>query len=164
MMIRVQMVLCCLSFLAVTGCGGATDLPPLAGVSGTVTLNGQPLEGARVVFTPTEGAKQESLGITDSAGHYELMFSRAMGAKVGDHKVQISKREYPETSHDDSDGKAAPVKKPKRSAHDDGSGGGSQIEDGGHETINSEFNTSSTLKATVKKGENNVFDFDVRGI
>ena len=88
-----------------------------------------------------------------------------MGAKVGTHKVTISKREYAETSHDEAAGTGSePVKKPKKSAHGEATSGGPALDDGGVETINSEFNSASGLTETVKAGTDNVFDFDVRGV
>jgi len=62
-------------------------------VSGTVTLGGQPLAAAKVVFAPTEG--KVSIGETDAAGKYNLIWSSAKGrpiegAVIGEHTVTIS--------------------------------------------------------------------------
>lgn len=58
-------------------------------VTGVVTLDGEPLEGATVEFQPEEGSP--SYGETDEEGRYELMFSPDKeGAVVGKHVVRIS--------------------------------------------------------------------------
>ncbi len=74
--------------LAVLGCGRG-DRPPLGTVSGTVTLDGEPLAGAVVMFE-TEGVPA-STSITDETGHYELTYLRDIrGAAVGIHTVRIA--------------------------------------------------------------------------
>ncbi len=54
------------------GCGGGSGLD-MATVSGVVTLDGQPLEGAIVTFVPqdatTPNSGSMSIGITDAQGH-----------------------------------------------------------------------------------------------
>jgi len=79
-----------LSFLiALSGCGGGGGGPKTERVSGTVTLQGKPLEGATVYFM-TE--KFSGFGKTNAEGHYELV----QGAVAGQNKVYISKRKLPE--------------------------------------------------------------------
>jgi hypothetical protein len=57
-------------------------------VTGTVTLDGQPLPNAIVFFQPEQG--RPSSAITDSAGVYYLMYtSKIEGALVGKHIVHI---------------------------------------------------------------------------
>jgi hypothetical protein len=75
---------------AAVGCGGSTGR-----VSGVVTLNGQPLEGATVTFSPASGdggGVGGSTGKTDAQGRYTLrtVFGDKSGAAVGKHKVTIS--------------------------------------------------------------------------
>lgn len=81
---------CCL--LLVTGCGGSGYAP----VSGTVLLNGQPLEDAKLIFEPVGDASGNasgnvSYGRTDAAGRYTLRCPIAAqdGAVVGKHRVRI---------------------------------------------------------------------------
>lgn len=70
------------------GCGGA-DGPEMGDVQGTVTLEGQPLPGAQVIFQPTNG--RPSTGITDDQGKYELQFTTdRSGALAGSHQVKIT--------------------------------------------------------------------------
>ena len=82
------------------GCGGgASDMPELGEVSGTVTLDGAPLSGAEVTFEPTAGAP--SVGTTDETGKYELVYNQdAQGAVPGQHTVRISKFGEPGSPND----------------------------------------------------------------
>lgn len=86
------------------GCWGyRPDLPPTARVSGTVTLDGQPLADARVQFVPdkskgTEGAMAS--GTTDAEGKYELTTATVKGAIVGHHKISVEARAKPKDQYD----------------------------------------------------------------
>lgn len=82
-----------LSATAVWGCGRAG--PPVAYVEGVVLLDGKPIEGATVGFSP--GARgRPAIGCTDEAGRFELTSTGggrpAAGAAVGDYGVVISKQ------------------------------------------------------------------------
>ncbi len=102
---------------SVAGCGGRNaKLPPLVPVDGTITLDGQLLEGAYVVFdpigdTPGTGAA----GITDSQGRYELTaLDGFKGAPVGEYQVAVSKLVMPDGSlFSPADG-VAPMDSPAR--------------------------------------------------
>jgi hypothetical protein len=77
-------------FLAATGCGGG-----LASVSGVVTLDGKPVEGATVSFTPATGdggGVGGSYGKIDAQGTYSLrtVVGDRSGSVPGKHKVTIS--------------------------------------------------------------------------
>ncbi|HOP76094.1 MAG TPA: carboxypeptidase-like regulatory domain-containing protein [Thermogutta sp.] len=77
-----------LTCVLVAGCGSRG--PALGRVEGTVTLDGVPLGGARIIFTPVDGGRA-SMAVTDGSGHYELEFAGGVkGAVVGKHKVSIS--------------------------------------------------------------------------
>ena len=79
--------------------GGKTQLPNLGQVTGTVTLNGKPVESVTVLFHPiqTDKVKSDKLkrasssgGTTDAAGHYELKYlGDVKGAAVGECHVAI---------------------------------------------------------------------------
>ena len=84
--------------LVVIGC---SDAPPLGKVSGTVTLNGNPVNKAVVVFQP-EGAPA-SRGVADSNGRYELIYQMdTSGAVIGQHRVLIFLPKNAEFSEMDS--------------------------------------------------------------
>jgi len=75
--------------LVVGGCGSSRDRPPLGKVSGTVTMDGNPLVGVVVSFSPQGG--RTSSGVTDANGKYELTYAHGVkGAQVGKHTVHIS--------------------------------------------------------------------------
>ncbi len=82
-----------LAALVTLGCAGgkARDTVP---VSGKVTLDGAPVEGATVVFTPTSGEGAAATGKTDASGVYRLTTRDPNdGAKPGTYLVSISKTE-----------------------------------------------------------------------
>jgi len=82
-------VMATLYLAVVAGCGKPSDYPDLFPVSGSVTMDGQPLDGARVSFVPN-GARPSS-GTTDSSGRYELQYTgEYAGAVAGKHRVSIS--------------------------------------------------------------------------
>lgn len=76
--------------LTLCGCGGGgADVPELGSVTGTVTVDGTPIEGATVEFIPQAGGRP-STATTDAQGKYELQWSgENMGAAIGTHKVVI---------------------------------------------------------------------------
>jgi hypothetical protein len=70
-----------------SGCGGGG--PQVAPVTGTVTLDGQPLPNAEVMFTPVDGGRPSTARTVDG-GQYELLFKRGQsGAIAGPHTVRI---------------------------------------------------------------------------
>jgi hypothetical protein len=77
--------------VAVAGCGGgASDLPDLGRVSGTVTIDGEPTSDVSVMFAPVDGGRSSS-GVTDSSGKYVLYYNPSTeGALPGVHNVHIS--------------------------------------------------------------------------
>lgn len=80
--------------LLAAGCGAEPF--PMADVSGVVTLNGEPLEGAAVQFQPQRVGSDPlvgpgSVGVTDASGAYTLRsYKGGDGAVVGPHRVSIS--------------------------------------------------------------------------
>ena len=83
--------------MCLVGCGGS-GRPKLVKATGTVTLDGKPLEGALVGFLPTTDAKEKyhrpSSAVTDAAGKFVLgTYAKDDGVPVGKYKVGIQKRE-----------------------------------------------------------------------
>ena len=78
--------------VAVTA-GGCSSGNAVTDVEGTVTLNGQPLEGAQVQFLPdpVEGTTgPRSLGATDAQGRFKMTCDdNRSGAVVGKHRVLV---------------------------------------------------------------------------
>ena len=80
------------SFFTCLGCGGKYKMAP---VTGTITLDGNPLADATVSFTPQAVGTESpaSTGKTDQAGKYSLSLvsDETSGAVVGMHQVVIAK-------------------------------------------------------------------------
>lgn len=74
--------------LAAAGCGGGLELIP---VTGTVTLDDQPLADAAVVFTPVGGGPAAS-ATTDAQGRFQLTTVDRPGAVPGVHLVTVTKQ------------------------------------------------------------------------
>jgi hypothetical protein len=127
----------CLSLSAAAvffaGCGGE-KAPPLGRVTGTVTLDGQPVPDAAVTFAGANPGDSPSIGKTDATGNYELSYSRRYkGATIGEHTVYISTYQ-PKTDENPQTKK---------------------------ELIPAKYNGKSELKATVKRGANKL-PFDLK--
>ena len=121
--------------LLTAGCGDAPD--NLSTVSGQVKLDGQPLEGALVQFTPAETGSP-SVGRTDAEGKYELQFNRDhKGAAIGQHQVTISTY-VPGDAEGDPPVQVVPEKVPAK------------------------YNVKTELSKTVEKGSNTI-DFELEG-
>ncbi|MGQ9506137.1 MAG: hypothetical protein ACUVQG_14815 [Thermogutta sp.] len=68
------------------------NIPQTAPVSGIVTLDGKPVDGANVVFVPTSTPGYGAYGIADSSGRFVLKSSEAVtGAVPGKYLVQVTK-------------------------------------------------------------------------
>jgi hypothetical protein len=114
------------------GCN-TPEHPDVGRVSGVITLNGQPLAEATVMFQPTQG--RASIATTDSAGKYSLTYLDGVpGALLGTHKV-IIRTEIP---GEDGQPPIAKEKLPKK------------------------YHELTELTAEVKKGSN-TFNFELKG-
>ena len=87
------------------GCSGETEAPKpksIVPVTGTVTLDGKPLDFARVTFVPLGGTDQGfgGSGSTDSVGKYELRSligtEAVVGAPPGEYKVTVNRMVKPD--------------------------------------------------------------------
>ncbi|MGH7199450.1 MAG: carboxypeptidase-like regulatory domain-containing protein [Planctomycetaceae bacterium] len=134
-----------------SGCGGGGEGPELIDVTGTVTMDGEPLPNATVRFLPesttsgtTTGAGGETqyirpaTGVTDDDGQYELQYSTAeSGAIPGKYRVAISTYRDAEETPD-----------------------GEEIS-GSKETVPKVYNIETTLTAEVS-AEKSTFDFALK--
>lgn len=106
-------------------------------MEGRVTLDGEPLAGATVLFVPQAG--RPASGVTDADGRYVLEYEPGKrGAPVGTCRVQITTGRGESL---DPDGKvipAVPEKVPMR------------------------YNVKSELSVVVEAGKRNRFDFDLK--
>lgn len=81
------------------GCSSGDQVPGVIKVSGKVTLDQVPVEGATVTFQP-EGQTRSASGITDKNGTYKLTtLNPGDGALPGKYKVLISKVEDTDPAH-----------------------------------------------------------------
>lgn len=74
------------------GMAGCDTTPPLVPASGTINLDGKPLDGAVVRFVPVDGeGAWIAEGTTDSQGRVQLRYGGTKdGAPVGHYKVILS--------------------------------------------------------------------------
>ncbi len=86
-------IACLLAIVTICGCGGSGN-PDTVKVTGTVTYNGDTVDGATVAFTPASEGGHLATGITDASGKFSLTtFESDDGAVVGSYSVAITKSE-----------------------------------------------------------------------
>jgi hypothetical protein len=77
----------CLALGLLSGLGGLGCGSPLAEVSGTVKLDGQPVPEGSIQFIPVEGTTGPSAGAAIKDGRYHI--PRDKGAAVGKNRVEL---------------------------------------------------------------------------
>lgn len=130
----------------ISGCSdaGGYDGPQRAAVSGTVNLDGAPMPYGMIEFVGTgEGRRANTLV---SNGSYSI--DEENGPNLGEYKVQIMgyAKAPPESSGESDEGEDADSESEP---------------DLGPQVLGPEFNTKTTLTATIVAGENKC-DFDVK--
>ncbi|QDU76085.1 hypothetical protein Pan97_31300 [Bremerella volcania] len=88
------------------GCSGNAAGLHLVPAKGTITLDGTPLAGADVEFTP-ENVKVNEDGLggssgfanTDDSGHFEMYTASYAGVQPGEYRVRINKISQPEITN-----------------------------------------------------------------
>jgi len=109
--------------------------PPHPGVSGTVTLDGQPLANATMSFLPDDDQLEPAFARTDQKGNYALQQTEAVaGAMPGRYTVRITTYE-PAVTEIDPQVAGIPERVPTK------------------------YNIKTELAADVEQVENNVIDF-----
>jgi hypothetical protein len=139
----ILLVLC----LAIIPCGCGKKTLKTEGVSGVITLDGQPLANATIHFIPADAEGSHSYGNTNESGEYKLqtlLGDADAGTTPGKYKIRIDCIEMYET--------------------------GKTFEESGEEKpemlsrsiIPAKYNDENTsgLEATVVKGAN-TFNFDL---
>jgi hypothetical protein len=107
-------------------------------VTGVVTINGQPVEGAVVTFAPQEGGRS-AYGKTGPDGVYELDYTPGVkGAKIGANLVSITSYQAP--TLDDSN---------------------KVVDPGSPERFPPEYNVNSSEVREVESGSNE-FNFEIQ--
>lgn len=156
----------CLSLFLTTaifiGCGGGADdsgKVPVFPASGTVTLNGSPLAGATVAFSPQSG-QPTAIATTDDQGGFSLRtYDADDGAAEGAYKVVITKTEVA------AGGGGAGESGDHEAAEEAGMTAGHEAGGGGEakELVPSQYTSSDTtpLTAEVKSSGENKFTFEL---
>ncbi len=144
---------------ALSGCGGgggADAGPKTAPISGTVTLQGKPLEGATVYF---QSDKFTGFGKTNAEGKYQLV----QGAVPGSNKVYLSKLELPAGVKLDTEAgmDLGQLQAAAESAANDRSGKGPKVQ-GPKELIPEEFSNPTRSKLTFPVPESGSTSADFR--
>jgi hypothetical protein len=86
MLVRIALIVL-LPLVFLTACT-PSDRPPLGRVTGTITMDGKPLEGVIVSFRPDEG--RTAAGETDAKGYFDANYVyQVNGAKVGPNTVSF---------------------------------------------------------------------------
>ncbi|QDV34475.1 carboxypeptidase-like regulatory domain-containing protein [Tautonia plasticadhaerens] len=90
--IRLSVTVSVIVALIVAGCGGGPKLVP---VSGVVTLDGEPLEGATLSFVPAAGNVLATAGsdVSGPNGNFMMTYKGRNGLSPGTYRVLVSKTE-----------------------------------------------------------------------
>lgn len=126
------------------GCGGGTETPTLAPVSGIVEINGKPASAVTVIFTPASATSTSGASATTGPdGKYELMHrSGELGIEPGTYGVLFSRYLMP-------DGSPVPP-------------GQSPTDAGANETIPERFrNFESPPQTVTVPAEGGTFDLEI---
>jgi ABC-type phosphate transport system substrate-binding protein len=150
--------------LVLAGCGNQDSR--FSRVEGTVTYNGQPLEGAVVSFQPVAQDGVPASGTTDANGRFSLTSVGAAGggtgAMPGEYVVAISKRDTPPPDPDQEAYDRGDITydelQTRLSARDSQARGATR-----RSLIPERYSTGRTsdLTATVVSGRNSPFVFDL---
>ena len=121
----------------VAGCSGSADNLPRQAVSGSVTLDGKPLERGTIAFQP-DSALPTAAAVPIAGGQYSM--PRSEGLVPGAYRVLVTSTPLtaPTASRPPPPGQATPPPK---------------------ELLPEKYNASTTLSAEVKERSPNTFDF-----
>lgn len=140
MRLRLHLAVACTVAALAAGCGGRADGIPREPVSGTVSLDGQPLESGSITFLP-EGSGP-SAGGPIQGGSFTL--PRADGPAPGPHRVEVMA--------------IRPTGRKVPNPDDPG-----QMIEETYNAVPPRYNLRSELTAEVKAGAENKFDFTLSG-
>jgi len=99
--------------LLALGCHQGPDLPPLAPVTGSVTLDGKPLPRGSVQFVPDTGRGTEGPTATAEIqpdGTYTLTTAGQNGAMIGWHRARVVSKQEPKDETDTDPPSLIPIK------------------------------------------------------
>ena len=131
-----------LCILCLFGC--ADSGPPTAEVSGTVQLDGRPIEEGSIQFIPVEGSRGPSAGGVIQDGKYHI--PRKKGVTVGTNRVEL--RAFKNAGTKIQDPTAPPGVRTEARV----------------QAFPPEFNDRSTVVKEIRAGSNTIdFDVDTKG-
>ncbi len=140
-----------------SGCGGGPDLYQ---VSGTVTVDGEPVEGLMVAFAPVaEG--MSGAGRTDAMGKYTITCTQGRGLPPGEYNVAIKEATAVVNSGSDSDSKAIETSSNNAAYLAQSRGDPSQYKAAekaakNQKKLPEKYNSKTTLKETVAAAANDI--------
>ena len=103
-LVAVALIVCTL------GCGGGERDPDVVPASGSVTLDGNAIEGVTVTFIPQSGGNRSGYGMTDAEGRFEAKLGTDLaGLPPGKYRVLFQKLVLPDGSPMPRDAMAADV-------------------------------------------------------
>jgi hypothetical protein len=137
--------------IATTGCAGSGDDLPRQPVSGTVTMDGQPLPEGVIQFSPTrDTTKGPVVGANAEIKDGQFSIPREEGLVSGSYKVSISHAELKEAKAKGKTSTNVDTKIPSRT------------KEIGPELIPARYNTESELKTEIKPGGGRDLKFDLK--
>lgn len=166
--------LCLLILVALTafiGCPAGSGVST-APVSGLVTLDGQPVDGATISFVPKSEGGVAAAAVTDASGRFTLVTTSGEGAVPGSYAVTISKASAGEAQASvdprsmggnlSAEDMKAMAEKAREQTGRKSSGGGSNASAGS--TLPKKYAVADTsgLAAEVKAGDKNEFTFEMK--
>jgi hypothetical protein len=122
-------LLLALALMGLAGCSGGSS------IEGTVTLDGTPVDGGAITFTPTEGGSGSQVGAPIVGGKYRAAPRPAPAP--GSYRVSISWKK--------PTGRKVPTP-----------GDQTVLMDQTAEAIPPQYNTNSTLTKEIKRGSNTI--------
>lgn len=123
-----------------SGCGGSEDPLGRIAVTGTVTLDGQPVSNGTIRFAPMEGAKHATVaGATIIDGLYKI--AQEQGLPPGTYKVVVS---APQSEGEAGDPMAPGYKEPVV-----------------RELVPARYNTQTELTAEISSTDSKNVDFSL---
>jgi len=136
-------LVCCLLFTA-----GNCVSSNRGAVKGKVTVNSEPLQEGQLSFVPLDPSLGPSAGAAIINGEYKI--DTAKGPPAGEYRVQINAfRKTGKKTWDGMGDEQAPA-------------GKKAFVEEVEAFIPPKYNTDSELRATIKAGEVNVYDFDMK--
>jgi hypothetical protein len=138
-----ELVVVCSVILVAAGCGGSNR----GAIRGKVTADGKPLQEGEISFVPVEPKLGPTAGAVVTNGEYRI--DAARGPFAGEHQVQINAfRPTGKKRWDGMGDEKAPA------------GQRNYVEEV-ENFIPAKYNSASGLRAVIKAGEVNVYDFDL---